>query len=116
MSNDVNDVVDAKLWPPNVEKLFIELMLEELMKGNMHEGNFHKRIWEKILQELNKQSNRNYRLLQLKTKFARLRQRHRIFSQLLQHTGLGWDAETNTVSGSDEVWRNVIAVSELFGY
>ena len=51
----------------------------------------------------------------MKTKFNWLRQMHRIFSQLLQHTGLGWDAETNTVFGNDEVWMNVLTVSEVFG-
>jgi hypothetical protein len=116
MTTELNDVDDAKLWPPNVEKLFIQLMVDEMVKGNMQEGIFHKRIWDKILEELNKQSKRNYKFPQVKTKFNRLRQRHRIFSQLLQHTGLGWDAETNTVSGSDEVWMNVLAVSEVFAY
>uniref|UniRef100_A0A2N9G2Z7 Myb/SANT-like domain-containing protein n=1 Tax=Fagus sylvatica TaxID=28930 RepID=A0A2N9G2Z7_FAGSY len=58
MTTELNDADDAKLWPPNVEKLFMQLMIKEMVKGNM----------------------------------------------------LGWDAETNTVFGSDEVWMNVLAV------
>uniref|UniRef100_A0A2N9HR41 Myb/SANT-like domain-containing protein n=1 Tax=Fagus sylvatica TaxID=28930 RepID=A0A2N9HR41_FAGSY len=57
MTTELNDADDAKLWPPNVEKLFMQLMIKEMVKGNM----------------------------------------------------LGWDAETNTVFGSDEVWMNVLA-------
>jgi hypothetical protein len=111
MTTELNDADNAKLWPPNVEKLFIQLMVEEMVKGNMQKGVFHKRIWDKILEELNRQTKRNYKFPQVKTKFDRLRQRH----QLLQHTGLGWDAKTNTVSGNDEVWMNVLAISEVFG-
>ena len=44
MTNELNDVDDAKLWPLNVEKLFIQLMVEKMVKGNMQEGVFHKRI------------------------------------------------------------------------
>uniref|UniRef100_A0A2N9IYJ3 Myb/SANT-like domain-containing protein n=1 Tax=Fagus sylvatica TaxID=28930 RepID=A0A2N9IYJ3_FAGSY len=81
--NSQNDANDAKLWPPNVKKLFIQLMVEEIVKGNMQEGVFHKRIWDKILEELNRQTKQNYKFPQ--------------------------DAETNTVSGSDEVWMNIFA-------
>ena len=116
MTTELNDADDVKLWPPNVEKLFIQLMVKEMFKGNMQESVFHKRIWDKILEGLNRQTKRNYKFPQVKTKFNWLRQRHHIFSQLLQHTGFGWDAETNTVSGSDEVWMNVLAVSEVFAY
>jgi hypothetical protein len=115
MMTELNDTDDAKLWPPNVEKLFIQLMVEEMVKGNMQEVIFHKRIWDKILEELIRQTKLNYKFPQVKTKFNWLRQMHRIFSQLIQHTGLGWDAEPNTVSSSDKVWMNVLAVSEVFG-
>ena len=76
MTTELNDVDDAKLWPPNVEKLFIQLMVDEMVKGNMQEGIFHKRIWDKILEELNRQTKPNYKFPQMKTKFNRLRQRH----------------------------------------
>jgi hypothetical protein len=80
MMTELNDTDDAKLWPPNVEKLFIQLMVEEMVKGNMQEVIFHKRIWDKILEELILQTKWNYKFSQVKTKFNRLRQRHHIFS------------------------------------
>jgi hypothetical protein len=52
MMTELNDADDAKLWPPNIEKLFIQLMVEEMVKENMQEGVFHKRIWDKILEKL----------------------------------------------------------------
>lgn len=109
MANELNDDEEMKLWPPLIEKLFIELMVDEQGKGNMQNGVFYKRTWTKIHSELNVRAKRNFRFKQVKAKFNRLRQRHRIFSQLLQHSGLSWDAETNTVTASNEVWGNVLA-------
>ena len=35
MANELNDVEEAKLWPPLIEKLFIQLMVEQLVQGNI---------------------------------------------------------------------------------
>jgi hypothetical protein len=61
MMTELNDADDVKLWPPNVEKLFIQLMIEEMVKGNMQEGVFHKRIWDKILERLIRQTKWNFK-------------------------------------------------------
>ncbi|KAF7800723.1 L10-interacting MYB domain-containing protein [Senna tora] len=46
-----------------------------------------------------------------------LRIQHRDFSQLLQHTGFGWNAETNTVIVDEEVWsRYILAHSDAAQY
>lgn len=114
MANASNEADDTKLWPPTIERMFIDIMVDERAKGNMVHGVFKRNIWENIRNELNKCANRVYSKLQVRTKFIRLRSRHHIFSQLLRHTGMGWDAVTGTVTASDEVWSNVIAVSYLF--
>uniref|UniRef100_A0A2N9H3X8 Myb/SANT-like domain-containing protein n=1 Tax=Fagus sylvatica TaxID=28930 RepID=A0A2N9H3X8_FAGSY len=107
---ELNDTDDAKLWPPNVEKLFIQLMVEEMVKGNMQEVIFHKRIWDKILEELIRQTKWNYKFSTSENKIQSVETNDIISSHnSIQHTGLGWDAETNTVSSSDEVWMNVLA-------
>ncbi|KAF3970984.1 hypothetical protein CMV_005368 [Castanea mollissima] len=80
-------------------------------KGTWYTVFFKRNIWENIRNELNKCANQVYSKLQVRTKFNRLRSRHHIFSQLLQHTGMGWDAVTGTVTASDEVWANVIAAN-----
>jgi hypothetical protein len=35
---------------------------------------------------------------------------YREFYSLLQNTGFGWNAETNTVTANEEVWRNYLQV------
>jgi hypothetical protein len=41
-----------KLLPPQMEKLFIDLMVEECIKGNLQDGVFLKNTWNKLVTEL----------------------------------------------------------------
>ncbi len=114
------DVVDVVRWWMNWMMLMMQncslLMLRSCLYNSwsnqgVHARWFHKRIWDKILEELIRKTKQTLKAPQVETKFNRLRQKHRIFSQLLQHTGMDWDAEANTVTASEEVLMNVLAVS-----
>lgn len=39
---------DDKMWPPPVEQIFIEIMLDEQVKGNMENSVFKMPAWESI--------------------------------------------------------------------
>ncbi|RVX04394.1 L10-interacting MYB domain-containing protein [Vitis vinifera] len=108
MTTEITDVEDAGTWRGNTEKIFIDIMVNEVNKGNMDSGTFSTNTWRMILLEVNSQGKRNFNLKQLKQKFNRLRAMHREFSDLLKHTGFGWDAETNTVHALEETWQNYI--------
>ena len=114
MAHELNEAEDLKLWPPAIEKLFLDIMIEEQVKGNMKTGVFKKRTWTKIQNELNARANRCCGMQQLETKFNRLRTKHETIFQDLRNSGMGWDFKTNTVIASDEVWVDVLAVSVLF--
>ena len=111
METELNDAEDQKLWPPQIEKLFIDIMVEECIKGNMLDGVFKRSTWNKVVTELNVHVNRTFNHRQVKTKFNKLRTRYRISSQLLDHTRMSWNLVTNTVTASNEAWQNVLAVS-----
>jgi hypothetical protein len=104
------DISDAKLWPDNVIKAFIDIMVDEVTKGNMPNGVFHVRTWNSMTTRLNSVTNRSFTARQLKAKMHRLRAMYREFYSLLQNTGFGWNAETNTVTANEEVWRNYLQV------
>ena len=101
---------EHSLWPKNVVKCFIDIMVEEVTKGNMNNGVFPSKVWKIILEKTKSKSGRNFDVKQIKQKFNRLRVKHREFSLLLQHTGFVWDVETNTVTAHEETWRNYILV------
>ena len=51
-SQDVDDI----MWPPHIEHIFIEIMVEEQIKGNMENGVFKGPMWEIMTQELTKRT------------------------------------------------------------
>ena len=111
MANATNDVEDGKLWLAPMEKHFIDILVEEELKGNMPQGQFKNGLWTSIVCEFNLRANKNYNREQLRQKYQRLKGRHRVFSQLLRHTGMGWDPIVNMIVGSEDAWASAIAVS-----
>ena len=102
MTIEITDVEDAGTWRGNIEKIIIDIMVNEVNKGNRDSGTFMANTWRRILLKVNSQEKRNFNLKQLKQKFNRLHAMHREFSDLLKHTGFGWDAKTNTVHALEE--------------
>ena len=98
------------MWPPHIEKIFIDIMVDEQQKGNMEHGIFKATTWLSITNALNEQMGKSFCLKQVTQKHNRFRQKQRKWSQLLSHTGLGWDETTQTVIASKEVWANMVAV------
>ncbi|XP_024038253.1 uncharacterized protein At2g29880 [Citrus clementina] len=72
------DVEDKADWSSRIENVFICIVHDHVKKG------------------------------QLKSKFNRLRKKHREFSDLVAHTGFGWDLVSNTVTASEAVWAEYI--------
>jgi hypothetical protein len=103
MATELNDTEDQKLWPPQIEKLFIDLMVKECIKGNMLDDVFKRSTWNIMVTELNARANQSFNHKKLKTKFNRLQTRHRIFFQLLEHIRMGWNPVTNTITASEKV-------------
>ena len=40
MANAITDAKDGKLWPPPVEKHFIDVLVDEELRGNMPQDQF----------------------------------------------------------------------------
>ena len=84
-SQEAND----KMWPPLLEHIFIENMLEEQLKGNMENGVFKGPMWQTITMKLNTRIGKSFLLKKVLQKHNRFRLKQRKWSQLLKHTGLG---------------------------
>ena len=112
MANESQEM-DEKKWSPHVEHTFIEIMLEEQLKGIMPNGVFKGSTWASITRDLNERTGKYFITKQVQQKHNRLRLKQRKWSQLLRHTGLGWDEQTQTVTCFDEVWQNMLAVCLL---
>ncbi|XP_075663957.1 L10-interacting MYB domain-containing protein-like [Castanea sativa] len=100
---------DDKMWPPHVEFFFIDIMLEEQVKGNMENGVFKGPMWLAMTNDLNAQIGKNFLTKQVIQKHNRLWKKQRKLTQLLKHTGLGWDEIMQNVTCAEEVWAYVVA-------
>ena len=56
---------EDKLWPPHIEKMFIDLMVDEQQKRNMEHGIFKGPTWLSMTNALNEQTGKNFRPKQL---------------------------------------------------
>ena len=74
---------DWKLWPPPIEKHFIDVLVEEEAKGNMPSGQFKKGLWTVVRNKFNQRAEKAYHKDQLRQKYQKLKQRQRVFSQLI---------------------------------
>ena len=77
------DAEDCKLWPPTVEKHFIDVLVEEEAKGNMPFGQFKKGLWTVVRDEFNQRVGKAYCKDQFRQKYQRLKQRHHVFAHLI---------------------------------
>ena len=106
-----NSIDEDSLWTPQLEKLFIDIMLKKINKGNMADGQFSSDALKKMLAALNELGKRSFTMAQFKGKFNRMRLLHHEFSTLISQTSFGWDAETNTVHALEESWQNYCRVN-----
>ncbi|KAM3695959.1 hypothetical protein ACJW31_06G002000 [Castanea mollissima] len=101
MAQETQDA-DNKMWPPHIEKIFIDIMVDEQQKGNMEHDVFKAKAWLSITKTLNEQIVKSFLPKQVKDKHNRLRQKQRKWGQFLRHTKLISNKTTQTVTASEE--------------
>ncbi|KAK7840165.1 uncharacterized protein LOC111999922 isoform X3 [Quercus suber] len=103
---ETSNAADWKLWPAPLVEHFIVILLAEAGKGNVRSGIIKRGHGQAITEEFNNRTGKHYSVEQIKGKLRRLRTKYNLFSQLIGMPGMGWDPNTNTVTGSDEAWLN----------
>ncbi|KAL7262953.1 hypothetical protein ACSBR1_001174 [Camellia fascicularis] len=107
-----NDNDDFKMWGSEIVKIFLQILVDEIKKEgpsmSKKDRSFFPRQWQTIEDEMTKKVGKNYGQKKLKGKFARLKANYKEFVALKNHTGLGWDPVTQTVTAPDDVWENYV--------
>ncbi|XP_059462454.1 uncharacterized protein LOC132191454 [Corylus avellana] len=98
--------LDGKMWHTDIEKMFIDIMIEQINKGKTLP--FGRRIWSEIRAKLNERGNRNFTSKQCREKYQRIRRSFNHFTRLMRQKGFAFDAETNTVIADEETWQNYL--------
>ena len=97
-------------WSDQNKHAFIGILYENVKSGKLQCSTFTKDDWGKINQAMITLTKMDYGIDRLKGKWNRLRKVHRLFSELLGHTDVIWDPNTNTVNAPEEVWQHLYAV------
>ncbi|KAK9989952.1 hypothetical protein SO802_024937 [Lithocarpus litseifolius] len=97
---------DSKIWPPEIEYLFICTLVKEQARGIIVNGKMKKNHWQVVIDHFCQEANKHYDHSQISQKFKRLKRKYRAFSRLIGMKGMTWDRDTNIVTGSDKAWSD----------
>ncbi|GAB2285000.1 hypothetical protein Dimus_019455 [Dionaea muscipula] len=103
---------DTMAWPRDKETAFIGILYEKVKIGKLQCSTFTKDEWAKINEELIAATSWDYGIERLKEKWNRLRMAHRLFTSLIEHTGVTWDPNTNVVNAAEEVWNHFYTINK----
>ncbi|XP_050228220.2 uncharacterized protein LOC126677575 [Mercurialis annua] len=106
-----DDVWSRPNWPPRLEKVFVELLMDEMnIYVDVCATGFNEKAWDHVTQEFNKETGLHYDKMELKKHLALLKKRYRIVKPLYDHGGFGWDYRRKMVDVDDDVWKEYIEV------
>ncbi|KAH1071193.1 hypothetical protein AAZX31_03G197000 [Glycine max] len=99
------------IWTPEMDRFFINLMLEQVAQGRKFEDHlFSKRAWKHMSLKFNAKFNFQYEKDVLKNRHKTLRNLYRGIKNLLAQPGFSWDEKRNMVIADNHVWDEYLTV------
>lgn len=102
------------VWTPEMDRYFIDLMLEQVGKGVRTDDQlFSRRGWDYMTAMFNARFDSNYERDVLKNRHKMLRNLHKALNSILEQKGFSWDESGKMVIADNEDWDNYIKVQVL---
>lgn len=102
------------VWTPEMDRYFIELMVEQVEKGNRIDDTlFSKRAWKHMILLFNAKFKFQYEKDVLKNRHKTLRNLYKAVKNLLEQRGFSWDETRRMVTADNTVWDEYIKVQCL---
>ncbi|EOX95182.1 Uncharacterized protein TCM_004738 isoform 1 [Theobroma cacao] len=100
------------IWTPEMDRYFIDLMLEQVNNGNRFDDHvFSKTAWKNMISMFNERFNFEYDKDVLKNRHKTLRNLYKGVKNLLNQKGFTWDATRQMVIADGKVWDEYIKVN-----
>ncbi|XP_015891980.3 L10-interacting MYB domain-containing protein [Ziziphus jujuba] len=97
------------VWTPEMDRYFIDLMLEQVSKGNKFDDHlFSKRAWKHMTSLFNTKFKFQYEKDVLKNRHKTLRNLYKAVKNLLDQKGFSWDETRQMVTADNNVWDEYI--------
>ncbi|OWM73675.1 hypothetical protein CDL15_Pgr026775 [Punica granatum] len=94
-------------WTDELESAFVDIMVDKFQRT--HTSSWKMKDWEHISRELEEKfPGVILGADKVKTKAQRMKTQYTQFTELIQHTGVGWDGPTNTVKANPDIWDKFI--------
>ncbi|KAH0978192.1 hypothetical protein GBA52_027911 [Prunus armeniaca] len=99
------------VWTPEMDRYFIDLMLEQVCKGNKFDDHlFSKRAWKHMTSLFDAKFKFPYEKDVLKNRHKTLRNLYKAVRNLLDQRGFSWDEMRQMVTADNNVWDEYIKV------
>ncbi|CAK9135054.1 unnamed protein product [Ilex paraguariensis] len=99
------------IWTPDMDRYFIDLMLEQVSKGNRIDDHlFSKRAWKHMTSLFNAKFKFLYEKDVLKNRHKTMRNLYRAVKNLLDQKGFSWDEARQMVTADNKVWDDYIKI------
>ncbi|KAK4790961.1 hypothetical protein SAY86_031374 [Trapa natans] len=97
------------VWMPEMDRYFIDLMLEQVSRGNRVDDNlFSKRAWKNMVSMFNAKFKSHYEKDILKNRYKSLRNLYRVIRNILDQSGFYWDDTHHMVMAENNIWDEYI--------
>lgn len=102
------------VWTPEMDRYFIDLMVEQVTKGNKFDDHlFSKRAWKHMTNLFNSKFKFQYEKDVLKNRHKTLRNLYKAVKNLLDQKGFSWDETRQMITADNNVWDEYIRVLYL---
>jgi hypothetical protein len=102
----------AAEWTDDNTRIIVELFVKQVRKGNRPNTHLTPNGYEEVANEFKEITGKEYKQVQFKNKWDKLKYDYNIFKKLrLRETGGGWDSVKNTVKQDAEWWKKAKKVS-----
>ncbi|XVF32831.1 hypothetical protein REPUB_Repub17cG0116500 [Reevesia pubescens] len=100
------------IWTPEMDRCFIDLMLEQVNQGNRSDDRvFSQTAWKNMSTLFNEKFKIEYEIDVLKNRHKTLRNLYRGVKNLLKQKGFTFDATRQKVIADNKVWDQYIKIS-----